>query len=159
MEQYSWILWTILGVILVIAEIFTLGFVLLWFGIAAIAAAIAAFLGVGFLGQFLIFSVVAIALTVMSRTIFEDYYPHRDEEVKMGMETLPGRIGTIKKASKGALNQATVRVYGSSWKALPIDEKTKFEEGEKVKVVSVEGSTIYVRRADSKELPNWRDED
>ena len=32
-ENWTWILWTILGVVLVIAEVFTPGFVLLWFGI------------------------------------------------------------------------------------------------------------------------------
>ena len=55
MEQYAWIMWIIFGIFLIITEIFTLGFVLLWFGIAAIVAALAAFLGVGFFGQFLIF--------------------------------------------------------------------------------------------------------
>jgi membrane protein implicated in regulation of membrane protease activity len=40
MEQWAWILWVVLGVVFIIAEIFTLGFVLLWFGIGAIAAAL-----------------------------------------------------------------------------------------------------------------------
>ncbi len=156
MEQYAWIMWIIFGVFMIILEIFTLGFVLLWFGIAALIAAFASFLGVGFLGQFIIFAVVATVLTVMSKTIFEDYYPHKEDEVKMGMDTLPGQIGTIKKASKGALNAATVRVYGSNWKAFPIDEETLFEEGEKVEVVRVEGSSIYIKKANTKELPDWR---
>ena len=33
MENIAWILWLVLGVGLIIAEIFTLGFVLFWFGI------------------------------------------------------------------------------------------------------------------------------
>ena len=41
MENYLWIFWAILGAILVIAEIFTTGFVLLWFGIGALAAGLA----------------------------------------------------------------------------------------------------------------------
>ena len=44
MENYLWIVWTILGAVLVIAEIFTTGFVLLWFGIGALAAAFAGLL-------------------------------------------------------------------------------------------------------------------
>ena len=52
MEQYSWLLWTILGVMLIVAEIFTMGFVLFWFGLGALAAALAAMLGVGIPGQF-----------------------------------------------------------------------------------------------------------
>jgi membrane protein implicated in regulation of membrane protease activity len=158
MEQYAWILWVIFGVLFVIAEIFTLGFVLFWFGIAALVAALAAYLGVGYLGQFIIFTLIATILTIMSRTIFDNYYPHRDEDVKMGIDTLPGQIGTVKKGSKGALNAATVKVYGSSWKAFPVDEETIFQEGEKVEVVRVEGSSIYVRKANSKELPDWRGE-
>ena len=47
MEQFAWILWIVLGVILIIAEILTLGFVLFWFGIGALAAAFAGFLGFG----------------------------------------------------------------------------------------------------------------
>src|SRR5205807_2618775 len=33
MESYVWIIWVVLGVILLVAEIFTTGFVMLWFGI------------------------------------------------------------------------------------------------------------------------------
>ncbi len=69
MEQFTWILWIVLGLILIITEIFTLGFVLLWFGFGALAAALASWLGFGFGLQFLIFAVVSVALTAMSRTI------------------------------------------------------------------------------------------
>ena len=40
-EDLIWILWTILGVTLIIAEVFTTGFVLFWFGVGALAAALA----------------------------------------------------------------------------------------------------------------------
>ena len=156
MEQFAWILWIVLGVILIIAEIFTLGFVLFWFGIGALAAALAGFLGIGFLGQFLIFAVVSIVLTVMSRTIFSNYYSHNEESaVKMGMDSLPGQIGTVTSASKGALNEGAVKVYGSTWTAFPVDGSTPLVEGEKVEVVRVQGSSIYVQK--TRELPEWRE--
>ena len=157
MEQLAWIFWLVLGVILIIAEVFTLGFVLFWFGIGAIAAALIGLVGGGFLLQFLVFAAVSIALTAMSRTIFAKYLTHRDEDiVKMGVDSLPGQIGTVTIASKGALNEGAVKVYGSTWTAFPIDEETSLVEGEKVEVVSVKGSSIYVRRV-SRELPEWRD--
>ena len=156
MEQYAWILWIVLGVILIIAEIFTLGFVLFWFGVGALGAALAGFLGIGFLGQFLIFAVVSIVLTLMSRTIFSNYYSHNEENaIKMGIDSLPGQIGTVTSASKGALNEAAVKVYGSTWTAFPVDGSTPLIEGEKVEVVRVQGSSIYVQRA--RELPEWRE--
>ena len=75
-----------------------------------------------------------------------------------GVDTLPGQIGTVTKPSKGALREASVKVYGSTWKAFPIDDESTFEEGEKVEVVRVEGSSIYVKRA-KKELHGWRGEE
>jgi membrane protein implicated in regulation of membrane protease activity len=156
MEQLAWIFWLVLGVILIIAEVFTLGFVLFWFGLGAIAAAFVGLVGGGLFLQFLVFAIVSVALTAMSRTIFAKYLTHRDEDtVKMGVDSLPGQVGTVTIASKGALREGAVKVYGSTWTAYPVDGETLLTEGEKVEVVSVKGSSIYVRRV-SNELPEWR---
>src|SRR6266496_231513 len=103
MDQVAWILWLILGVVLVIAEIYTLGFVLFWFGIGALAAAIVGYLGFGLGLQFLAFAIVSVALTAMSRTIFARYLPHGEgNAMKSGVDSLPGKVGTVTAASKGA---------------------------------------------------------
>jgi membrane protein implicated in regulation of membrane protease activity len=154
MEQFWYLLWIVLGVLLIVAEIFTFGFVLFWFGIGAFAAALAGFLGFGFGLQFLVFAIVSVVLTSMSRTIFSDYFFKGDKEIKMGMDSLPGQIGTVTSESKGSLNAGAVKVYGSTWTAFPIDEKP-LAEGEKVEVVRVQGSSIYVKRQ-NQELPEWR---
>lgn len=161
MEQLAWIFWVILGVGLIIAEIFTLGFVLFWFGIGAFAAALVGLLGLGFGWQFLVFALVSVALTAMSRTIFSNYFSLDDEEsIKTGVDALPGQVGTVSTASKGALNEGAVKVFGSTWTAFPIDEETPLREGEKVEVVRVKGSSIYVRKISAeKELPEWRAEE
>lgn len=159
MDQYWWILWAVVGVLLIVAETFTLGFVLLWFGIGAFAAALAGLLGVGVVGQFIIFALVSVALTAASRTIFSNFLAHRDEDaVKLGVDALPGQIGTVTIGSAGALNEGAVKVYGSVWAAFPEDSERELVEGEKVEVVSVKGSSIYVRPA-VKVLPDWRGED
>jgi len=160
MEHLAWILWIVLGVALIIAEIFTFGFVLFCFGIGALAAALVGGLGFGVASQFLAFAIVSIILTVMSRTIFAKYFSHDDENtVKMGMDALPGQIGTVTIGSRGALNEGAVKVYGSTWTAFPINSETPLLEGEKVEVVRVQGSSIYVQRMEnSKRLPDWREE-
>jgi membrane protein implicated in regulation of membrane protease activity len=158
MESIAWILWTLLGIGLIVAEIFTLGFVLFWFGVGALAAAFAGYLGLGVFWQFVVFAVVSIGLTVASRTIFS----HRlalgnGVDVKMNVDTLPGQVGTVTIASGGVMNEGAVKVYGSVWTAYPADGETPLVEGEKVEVVRVEGSSIYVQKAE-KALPGWRDE-
>jgi len=160
MEQTAWILWTILGVILIIAEIFTLGFVLFWFGLGALAAAVVGLFGFGFIWQFAVFAVVSTVLTAMSRVIFANYFSHNDENaLKTGIDSLPGQVGTVINSSKGSLNEGAVKVFGSTWTAFPLDEETLLLEGDKVEVVRVQGASLYVRKFEEhKKLPNWRDE-
>ncbi len=161
MNQLAWLLWLVLGVGLIVAEIFTLGFVLLWFGVGAIAAALVGAMGGGFLLQFLVFAGVSITLTAMSRTIFSSYFSHDDANaMKSGVDSLPGKIGTVSSASTGTLNEGAVKVFGSTWTAYPIDGEHMLIEGEKVEVVEVKGSSIYVKKVNNiKSLPNWRDDD
>ena len=157
MDNFYWILWCILGAILIVAEVFTSGFVLLWFGIGAMAAALAALLGIHNLGiQFLIFAGVSVGLTAASRTIFVNYFSREKtgDSLRTGVDSLPGKIGTVVSSSRGSLNEGAVKVFGSTWTAYPAEGEDALEAGERVRVESVEGASIYVRRID--EGPDWR---
>jgi membrane protein implicated in regulation of membrane protease activity len=155
--SWTWILWTVLGVILIVAEIFTPGFVLLWFGIGALAAALAGLVGITSLPlQFLIFALVSVVLTAASRTIFVNYFSREREgnDLKTGVDSLPGQIGTVVSSSQGALNEGAVKVYGSTWTAYPAEGEEPLEAGERVTVERVQGASIYVRRIG--ESRDWR---
>ena len=157
MENYIWIFWTILGAILVIAEVFTTGFVLLWFGIGALAAGLAGLIGIHSIPlQFLIFAVVSIALTAASRTIFVNYFSREKSggDLKSGFEGLPGKMGTVVSSSRGALHEGAVKVFGSTWTAYPADGEEPLEAGDRVVVERIQGASIYVRRVE--EGRDWR---
>jgi membrane protein implicated in regulation of membrane protease activity len=155
-ENWTWVLWTILGVVLVIAEVFTPGFVLLWFGVGALAAALAAFLGAGLAAQFILFITLSAALTALSRTIFVNYFTRGDEPdgLRTGAAALPGQVGTVVTSSQGALNEGAVKVFGSVWTAYPAEGEPPLEAGDRVVVERLQGASIYVRRAGT--LPDWR---
>ncbi|HSS21033.1 MAG TPA: NfeD family protein [Pyrinomonadaceae bacterium] len=151
MDNFYWILWCILGAILIVAEVFTAGFVLFWFGIGALVAALAGILGVNNLGiQFLIFALVSTSLTAASRTIFVNYFSREKtgDSLRTGVDALPGKIGTVVSSSHGAMNEGAVKVFGSTWTAYPAEGESPLEAGERVQVESIEGSSIYVRRID-----------
>jgi membrane protein implicated in regulation of membrane protease activity len=151
MSDWFWVLWSILGAILIVAEVFTSGFVLLWFGIGALCAAFAGLVGIDSLAiQFAIFIVVSIGLTAASRTIFLNYFSREKsgDSLRSGVDALPGKIGTVVSSSKGALQEGAVKVFGSTWTAYPAAGEAPLEAGERVCVESVEGASIYVRRID-----------
>jgi len=157
MSDWLWILWSILGAVLIVAEIFTTGFVLLWFGIGALVAAVAALIGIdSIVIQFLIFASISISLTAASRTIFINYFSREKtgQPLRSGVDALPGKIGTVVSSSKGALQEGAVKVFGSTWTAYPAPGEQPLEAGERVCVESVEGASIYVRRVDGD--PDWR---
>ena len=157
MSDWIWILWCVLGAILIVAEIFTAGFVLLWFGIGALAAAFAGFIGIDSLAiQFAIFAVVSISLTAASRTIFVNYFSREKDGpvLRSGVDALPGKVGTVVSSSKGALQEGAVKVFGSTWTAYPAPGEPPLEAGERVCVETVEGASIYVKRVDGE--PDWR---
>src|SRR5205809_1508885 len=157
MDNFYWILWCILGAILIVAEVFTTGFVLLWFGIGALAAAFAGIVGINNLGlQFLIFALVSVGLTAASRTIFVNYFSREKtgDSLRTGVDALPGKIGTVVSSSRGAMQEGAVKVFGSTWTAYHAEGETALKAVERVSVERIEGSSIYVRRID--EAVDWR---
>lgn len=152
-----WYIWFILAAIFIVAEMFTSGFVLMWFGIGAVLAGLLALTGlVGLPFQIAVFLIVSILLTIASRTIFERFFLHGSpgRTLKTGIESLPGRIGVVVENSSGATHEAAVRVFGSTWRAFPIDEDEALKAGDKVIIERVEGASVYVRHADAE--PSWR---
>jgi membrane protein implicated in regulation of membrane protease activity len=157
MTDWLWVLWAVLAAILIVAEVFTSGFVLLWFGIGALAAAFIGLVGIDSLVvQFMVFIVVSIGLTAASRTIFINYFSREKsgQSLRSGVDALPGKIGTVVSSSTGALHEGAVKVFGSTWTAYPAPGEPPLEAGERVCVESVEGASIYVKRVGGE--PDWR---
>ncbi|HYP26061.1 MAG TPA: NfeD family protein [Blastocatellia bacterium] len=154
-----WYIWLILGALFILAEMFTTGFVLMWFGVGALVAGLLALSGlVGLPFQIVVFLVVSIALAVASRTIFERFFPlgSSGSELKTGIDSLPGRIGVVVTSSAGPRKEGEVRVFGSIWRAFPAEGEDALSEGEQVRIDRVDGVSVYVRHVD--QLPSWRAE-
>jgi membrane protein implicated in regulation of membrane protease activity len=142
------LLWVALAVVLAIAEAFTLTLVLLMFAGGALAAAIAAWAGLGVVGQAVVFTVVSTLSLVLLRPIIRKHMLPRiaGAEETIGVKKLEGAPGTVLEQVTGAAG--LVRVDGELWTARVYDATQVIEPGERIRVIEVRGTTALV----------WRDE-
>src|ERR1044072_3531730 len=89
-----------------------------------LAAGRAALVGIDNLAiQFFICAAVSIGLTAASRTIFVNYFSRErtGQSLRTGVDSLPGKIGTVVSSSRGAMQEGAVKVFGSTWTAFPAE--------------------------------------
>ena len=137
--------WIVLAVFFFLTEVFTAGFVLLCFGIGALAAALMAFLGAGMAWQIAVFIIVTIAAVVLAR-------PFADRISRPGVQQIAGNrmIGkwaVVLQTVDPIANTGMVRLESERWRAESLDGE-QLEVGEGVEVIGVEGVRLQVRATD-----------
>jgi membrane protein implicated in regulation of membrane protease activity len=151
----AWIIWLVIGALLIAGEVLTTGFVLLWFGVGALVAAALALLGVESVAvQVIVFLAVSSLLVLASRTIFERFLLRSSPagQLKTGVEMMIGQVGMVVEASRGAMHEGAVKLSGSVWTAFPVEGEEPLIVGEPVRVERIEGNAIYVRRSSHRAL-------
>ncbi len=141
----AWHLWIIAAVVLLIAEVFTPGFVLACFGIGALAGGLSAAFGMPFNGQVIIFIAASLATFFGARPF---YLKHMSAGpgLKTNTEALVGKRGLVIADIVPLEGRGRVKVGGEEWSAITGDE-TDIEDGATILIVRVDGSRVVVARA------------
>ncbi|MGB2578801.1 membrane protein [Elusimicrobium simillimum] len=140
MPIYYW--WIIIGIILIIGEIFTLDFALSCFGIAFLAAAVPAYFGASFFWQAICFAVVAVTLFFTLRP-FALKYLNKGAKLKTGADALIDRKGVVTEEINEAAGTGRVQIDGDFWKAVSSETVAK---GAEVKVAKIDGIILTVNK-------------
>ena len=143
-----WIYWVVSGVMLMIAEIFTPGFVLALFGVAAVVAGIVAkFMPEAITTQVGAFAATTFVLFVFARKLLYGYFEKDAPQILTNADALIGKQGKV--TSKVSVDtHGQVKVGGESWYAVPDMDEAIIEVGEKVTVLKVEGSKLIVKKGE-----------
>ncbi len=135
------VIWLIAGVLLAIAELFTLDFVLIMLAVGAFAAA-AAGLVVSVPLQVVVFTVVSgLGLFAVRPAIKRHIHRGADPAV-MGVDAIEGSEATV--VEQVAEGRGMVKIGGELWSARPYDATQIIDEGVQVRVVEVKGATALV---------------
>jgi membrane protein implicated in regulation of membrane protease activity len=136
-----WWIWMALAAILLIFEIFTTGFFLLWFSIGAASAGILALLGVGRPAQIIVFVLVSGILFVFGRRFAERVTEKQPPGI--GADRFIGVEGTVLEKIDNASNSGKVRLGQDVWRASSASgEKIRIDS--RIRVVRVEGTHAVV---------------
>lgn len=141
MEIKIWWIWMALAACFVIAEIFTMGFFLLWFGVGALAAGVLALLGLGMGWQLIAFIVISFLLFAISRSFAERFT--KTQPPGIGADRFIHKKGVVIEEIDNIKNTGRVRIGKDEWRA---DSHTdeNIPVGKTVEVVSVDGTHLVV---------------
>lgn len=132
--------WLITGLILIILEVTTLTFILLWIGIGAIIAGISAFVLPSIGMQLLIFSITSLLLLIYTRPLTQRWRK-KTPNMQSGVYALIGKEAVVVDEIT-ELKSGAVKVGGEIWSAYG---ETTLLSGETVQIVGVKGVTLQVK--------------
>jgi membrane protein implicated in regulation of membrane protease activity len=135
------LLWLIIGVILVLAEMLSGAFVLVMLGGAALIAALVASIGVGGLLSGIVFAAVAAGGITLARPALVRHM-HLGEHVKTNVDALVGGKAVVVATVDAQSGQ--VKINGEVWSARSYDETEVLEPGRSVTIMNISGATAVV---------------
>jgi len=146
MEIWSepWIIWVALGIICVIIEIFTPGFLFLSFGIGAILTGLIALIIPSITFQILAFAVITLIVFILSRKFSKKFISSNYEETNV--KALIGKIGKVTKTIP-ANEKGYVKIGGEEWAAVSKD-KTEIPKDTQIEVNDIDGNKVIVSTVD-----------
>ena len=136
------IVWLVLWVVLVVAEIATMGLTTIWFAGGALVAVIAAAFHAPLYLQIALFLAVSIVMLVFTRPIAVKYF--NNERVKTNAEGLVGRLAVVETEIDNLKAQGEVTVGGQYWSARSTRDEVCIPKGKVVVVCGISGVKLIV---------------
>ncbi len=145
--EIAWWHWAVGGIVLIIAELAVPSFVLIWFGLGALVVALAvALAGIGMTAQLALWLIVSLAFVAGWFKLFKPNM-HKTR-IGMADANVTGEIGVLVRDvapyEKGQVRFQKPILGADVWDCIA-DEAIR--NGERVRVLAVEGSFLKVGRA------------
>lgn len=138
------IIWLVLFIVMLVAELMTMGLTTIWFAGGALAAFFAALLDSHLMVQVVLFVVVSIVLLLFTRPLAAKYLNRNT--VKTNVESLEGRIAYVTEEIDNMEARGTVTIDGIVWSARAAVESDKIAVGERIRILGVRGVKLIVER-------------
>lgn len=139
----EWINWAIIAGIFIVAEMFSMTFVLLWFGLGALIAALLSYFGIASVWQWVAFGAVSLSMYFIFKNNPNIWAAKNN--IKFGAERIVGEIGIVMEDINPIENKGAVKVLGETWKAYTVGTEI-IQKDKLVEVVKIDGTKIFVKQ-------------
>lgn len=136
-----WQMWLIIGGIFLIAEIFTTGFLVFWFGIGAIVSMILSFFVQDLVIQTVVFLIVSVILIFATKPIVNRFL--KTDSVNTNAFSIIGKKGIVIKELNAVKGEGQIKVGHEVWSAEELNQND-VAEGTEVIVVKIDGVKAIV---------------
>ena len=123
----------------------TISLVSIWMALAAVVSAITAALGGSIMVQMLVFVAVSAVLLVLTAPLSRKF--RNQKKTSTNADRLLEQEGVVLRRIDPIENKGQIKVMGQVWSASGQNGET-IDDGEKVKVVSIEGVHAIVKKLD-----------
>ena len=135
-----WIIWVAIGIICIIIEIFTPGFLFLSFGAGAILTGLAALIIPSVMFQVLTFAFITFIVFLLSRKFSKKLISNNYEDTNV--RALVGKTGKVTHEIP-ANEKGYVKIGGEEWAAVSKDNK-EIKKNTRVRINDIEGNKVIV---------------
>ena len=139
-----WYIWLAIGLLFLIIEIVTPGFLFLSFGVGAIITGLTANLFPDLRVQLVIFSIITLITFLMMKK-FAGYLLKPGDNPKSNVEALLDKKGIVTMAIQPG-KKGYVKIGGEEWSAIASNPESLLEEGTTVQILRIEGNKVIVTK-------------
>ena len=142
-----WKLWIIFSGIFFIIEMFTVGFLIFWFGIGSLIAMISSFFIDSITIQTTIFLVSSVILLFATRP-FANKFAKTENSTKTNAYSIEGKTGKVIKEINPIEGSGQIKVNGEIWSAKSNDNSL-ISQGTEIVVEKIDGVKAIVKPVQS----------
>ncbi|MGN0465934.1 MAG: NfeD family protein [Lachnospiraceae bacterium] len=136
--------WLVISAVLIAIEILTLGLTTIWFAAGALVAALFAYIGVGNIGQWIVFFAVSVVLLILTRPLAMKYL--NDKTVRTNADSLIGEVAIVTEEINNIEGKGAVKIQGEEWTARSAKKEEMIEKGAKVQILEISGVKLIVSK-------------
>lgn len=147
MEQYMWIVWLALMIVMIVIEASGPALVSIWFAAGALVSLICSFIpGIPWWAEIIIFVATSLIAFIALRPIFKKYF--KRNSIKSNVDSLVGKKGLLTKEIK-PLENGECKINDVTWTAVSVNDQI-IEKDSVIEVVSIVGNKLYVKKVEEK---------